>query len=74
MPKRKESRSWPTTIIAGLVCLSAVGIGIATVATPDYGWVASLAFFLFAIIAGIIAVQGKRQTLRELIHSAMFLP
>ncbi len=74
MPKQKESRSWATTLIAGLVCLAAIGIGSAMVATPDYGWVASLAFFFFAIIAGIISIQGKRQTLRELIHSAMFLP
>ena len=71
---RTEPRSWATTIIAGIACLGAVYLAVLIFKPDLYQGLASLGLGLFAVLAGIIAVQGRRKTLRELIAVALFLP
>lgn len=70
----KEPRSWTVTIIAGLLCLGALYLALLIFKPTLYEGLASLALFFFAVLAGIISVQGKHKTLRELVASALFLP
>lgn len=70
----KESRSWPVTIVAGLLCVGALAFAALIFKPNLYEGLFCVGLVLFALLAGIIAFQGKRKTLRELISAAFWLP
>lgn len=71
---RKFERSWPTTVIAGISALVALILAITTYRFEIAHILASMAFAGFFVLALIIAIQGKRMTLRELVDSWFYLP
>ncbi len=67
-------RSWPTTIIAAVIATAALVLAVVSFKPEMVNILVSIAFGSFFILALIIAIQGKRKTLRELVDSWFFLP
>lgn len=74
LSRKNNQRSWPVTIVAGLVALTTLLISKVVFSTNLPGVLMSLAFLFFAILALIIAIQGRKKTLRDLVESLIYLP
>ena len=70
----KEPRSWFVTIIASIFAIPALFIAMISFRLSVLDALVSFAFFTFAFLCVIVAINGKKKTLRDSIDSIWHLP
>ena len=72
-PQYRE-RNWPTTVIAGIVTLGFCILFMVNFYNGTSNIVSSLILVGLIILSLLIALEGKRGTLRDLVNTLFFLP
>jgi len=71
---KKEQRSWPVTITAGITTVAALAAAVLVFVPRFPDVLMSVTLLFFAVLALIIAVEGRKKTLRDLFESVLYLP
>jgi uncharacterized membrane protein len=67
----EKRRSYVTTIIAGVIAILSLFLAIIAYTPNIIGILISLVFFGLTVLAIVIAIQGKRGALKEIIMSGI---